>query len=380
MFFETSNSGLNQQLEAAIQHLADLHRTTKLDTRDAPGRVKFRKSSVNQNDAFGLERIIGDRNLFEINYLLQGARASKAVCRIRIRDRNGNPIGFGTGFLISPGLLLTNNHVLKSKGSAANSTAEFDVELDSFFVAKKPRKFHLRPDQLFFTDKALDYTFVRVAARAVDDFPLADFGHLPLVRTSGKAIGGEFVSIIQHPEGKLKKLVIRDNQVVKIDDCDESCENVFIHYTSDTEPGSSGAPVLNDQWDVVALHHKAIPKFAEGTDDVLAKSGDVWEESLGYEEIDWLANEGIRVSAIFDSLNRHRRRDRRAALVLEEIQTENRQNSRLGVSLQASGELLPNAAEAPAFETTHFDGVGWLQSRLSHDCNSAARSGWCLGG
>lgn len=357
MFFENTNSEQLQQLEAKIRQLPEDLNTTQLDNRDAPRRVRFRKSTMNRNDAFGLERIIGDRNLFEINYLAQGLASAKPVCRIRIRDSGGKPAGFGTGFLVAPGLLLTNNHVLRSKDSAAHSTAEFEVELDSFFVEKKIRKFHLRPDQLFFSDKALDFTFVRVAPRAADDFPLAQYGHLPLIQRTGKAINGEFVSIIQHPEGKLKKLVIRDNQIVTIGECDEACEDVFIHYTSDTEPGSSGAPVFNDQWQVVALHHKAIPRFIGGSNDILSKSGEPWNERDGIDEIEWMANEGIRISAIFSTLYKHSSRDVRARSVLNEIIAENRQGTRLGISLQSSSEPVDEMPEAEAFEATEFDGV-----------------------
>jgi V8-like Glu-specific endopeptidase len=29
-----------------------------------------------------------------------------------------------------------------------------------------------------------------------------------------------------------------------------------VHYRAPTEGGSSGSPVFNDQWEVIALHHK----------------------------------------------------------------------------------------------------------------------------
>jgi V8-like Glu-specific endopeptidase len=32
-----------------------------------------------------------------------------------------------------------------------------------------------------------------------------------------------------------------------------------VQYTTDTLPGSSGSPVFNDNWEVVALHHAGGP-------------------------------------------------------------------------------------------------------------------------
>jgi endonuclease G len=55
-----------------------------------------------------------------------------------------------------------------------------------------------------------------------------------------------------------------------------------IHYTSDTENGSSGSPVLNNQWELVALHHAA---------------GD-WD-SVNNK---WLDNEGMRLDSIVSHL------------------------------------------------------------------------------
>ncbi len=54
--------------------------------------------------------------------------------------------------------------------------------------------------------------------------------------------------IIQHPNGEPKQLVLRNNELV-------DTPNQFVAYVADTSPGSSGSPVYNDQWEVVALHH-----------------------------------------------------------------------------------------------------------------------------
>ena len=53
----------------------------------------------------GLERIIQGNDLDSINYLAKGTAASRSVCRIQLRDLKSNLLGYGSGFLIGPGLL-----------------------------------------------------------------------------------------------------------------------------------------------------------------------------------------------------------------------------------------------------------------------------------
>jgi V8-like Glu-specific endopeptidase len=62
-------------------------------------------------------------------------------------------------------------------------------------------------------------------------------------------------------------------------------------------PGSSGSPVFNDQWELVALHHSGVPR-RNAAGRVLAVNGRIWKEEMGEDRIDWVANEGIRVSSI----------------------------------------------------------------------------------
>ena len=58
----------------------------------------------------------------------------------------------------------------------------------------------------------------------------------------------DFVNIIQHPEGKMKQISLYHNIVTNTN------ERV-VQYLTDTLKGSSGSPVFNSDWEVVALHH-----------------------------------------------------------------------------------------------------------------------------
>jgi endonuclease G len=257
-----------------------------------------------KSDPNGFERIIGESDLTSINYLQRGLRAAAAVCRIKLPGEGG--FSYGTGFLVGPRLLMTNHHVLGSPSQAGQAEAEFGFEHDLDGVLKRPSQFNLQPEELFFTDPALDVTLVAVAPFAEDAAPIERFGRLPLVPMTGKVVDGEFVTIVQHPGGQPKQISIRASQIVRLGASQLPGVNLdhFIHYMTDTEPGSSGAPVLNDQWQVVALHHKAVPDPKS-----LSKGG----------KVEWIANEGVRISAIFNLLERKRFEVPAAAAALDRL-------------------------------------------------------------
>src|SRR5262249_39097024 len=54
---------------------------------------------------------------------------------------------------------------------------------------------------------------------------------------------------------------------------------------------------FNDDWEVVALHHSGYAK-RNAQSEILAQDGRVWTESMGEDQIDWIANEGVRVAAL----------------------------------------------------------------------------------
>jgi V8-like Glu-specific endopeptidase len=54
--------------------------------------------------------------------------------------------------------------------------------------------------------------------------------------------------ILQHPGGKTLKMA---NGGVR------QVAGAWVEYEVDTEPGSSGSPVFNNRWELVALHSRA---------------------------------------------------------------------------------------------------------------------------
>jgi endonuclease I/V8-like Glu-specific endopeptidase len=244
----------------------------------------------------GLERTIGSRDFQDIAFFELALAVSRFVGRINIRSSTTRTIGFGTGSMVSPRLLLTNNHVLPTAEKARFSAVEFDYQLDRTGQALPFVPFAFQPDVFFMTDIDLDFTLVAVAERSSRDRDLKHYGWSRLISAEGKILIGEHVNIIQHPRGQFKQFVARENKVVDL-------LEKHLHYVTDTEPGSSGSPVYNDQWEIVALHHSGVPKRADGK--YINKNGNAWD-GRDPDDIEWIANEGVRVSKLVEFIGAQR--------------------------------------------------------------------------
>ncbi|MFD3704431.1 trypsin-like serine peptidase [Nocardia sp. NPDC058658] len=266
-----------------------------LVTGEVPAQAVIELGRHDPMDSIGsLERVIGFANeLQAANFLTRGARAAAAVARISLAD-NGREVPMGTGSMVSPQLLLTNNHVLPTPAAAESVVVEFRAEVGIDNVPNATVRYRLAPADFFVTDKHLDYTVVRVAPGPDGVAPGTTFGWNPLIAKPGKIVIGEAMNVVGHPSGRLKEISIRHNRLdLQLDD--------FLHYASDTEPGNSGSPVFNDQWEIVALHHAGVPK-KDDKGRVLRKDGKLWQSGDGDDAIDWIANEGTRVSVLLHDL------------------------------------------------------------------------------
>lgn len=208
--------------------------------------------------------------------------AANAVARVVAADTRRPS---GSGSMVSSRLFLTNNHVLATPDAARSHLLQFDYELDVAGTPKKWSEFRLDPDTFFWTCPAteLDVTLVAVGDQVTGDRPVTAFGYLPLSGAKDKHAEGDYVTIIQHPEGDYKQIALRENQLIGRGKAGNT-----LHYEADTLGGSSGSPVLNDQFELIALHH------AGGTvlESTLENGQAVPDES----------NEGIRVSVVVQRL------------------------------------------------------------------------------
>ncbi len=195
-------------------------------------------------------------------WLNQGLQAARAVCKIR------TPTAVGTGFLINGGRLITNNHVLPTPTQAVRSVAIFNFEEDLSGRPLEPVPIDLDGSQ-FETNNAAEIDCTIVALKATEE-QLGRWGALEL-NCGFELQSTSSVSIIQHPEGGYKQIAIAGNIITQADPGS-------LYYVTSTMPGSSGAPVFDDDWKVIALH----------------QGGGAWSN----EQRRFLDNRGIRFSSI----------------------------------------------------------------------------------
>ncbi|HEX8211418.1 MAG TPA: DNA/RNA non-specific endonuclease [Longimicrobium sp.] len=280
---ETDNR--KKYLKASLTHERARATVTEAESNGAVRSAEETLASLAQ------ERILGSNDMRDINYLELAIAVARAICRIRIGS------AAGTGVLVGPRLLMTNNHVLRSAEDALAAEAQFDYQENGSGDLLPVQPFRLDPAAFFVTDKALDFTIVAVAEASTKGQPISRYPWIQLIPTLGKAEKGDPLNIIQHPRGGLKQIALRNNDVIDI----PTGKPDFLYYTTDTEPGSSGSPCFNDQWELIALHHSGVPSIEGGV--IRRTDGNPWDEDRDDPAlIKWIANEGARVSAIVSAL------------------------------------------------------------------------------
>lgn len=287
----------------------------------------------------GLERQIGTNDLMGIAFLEEGIRVARTVARIWVSVVSGQPSAYGTGFLVSPRLLITNHHVLGDPATARNSIAEFDYQRRNDGSLIQSTSFALDPDMFFYADQDLDYACVAVRQTSSTGRPLTNYGYNHLSEAEGKAIAAQWANIIQHPSGEPKQLSLRENQIVDV-------LPQFLHYKTDTAPGSSGSPVYNDRWEVVALHHSGVyEKTPDGRP--VALNGQPWQAGMGENQIKWTSNEGVRISRLIAHLRGQLQTDAHRALFGELLAAPQEGVPNIGGPSRGS-DTVASAAAVPA--------------------------------
>ncbi|MBN9523540.1 trypsin-like peptidase domain-containing protein [bacterium] len=209
------------------------------------------------------------------------------VCRVELNDQAGIK---GTGFLVGPDTLLTNYHVLRKVIEGQHGATAVRFRFDhkvlpngqiaaGILVGLSTPEDMTRPwllghgklsaaEDSGSPDAAppaageLDYALVRLARRLGDEpagpsGPCRGWIELPSPPPPLAGLTGA-VMILQHPRGGPLKLAFDTQPNIEL-----KHGGLRVRYATNTEPGSSGSPVFDKDWKLVALHHYGDPAFPQ---------------------------------------------------------------------------------------------------------------------
>jgi V8-like Glu-specific endopeptidase len=300
------------------------------------------------------EAVIGRSEIMSVYFLHEGSQVAHSVGRIITYPGR---IANGTGFLVSPRLLLTNHHVLRSQLAARRNIVQFGYYARDDGGPIEPAEFEFRPEEFFVTSPVtdLDFSLVAVAPVNRESYELTQFGWSVLIAELGKAQEGERLNIVHHPQGLPQQISIRRNFLTSMLDR-------FMHYVTDTMPGSSGSPVYNEEWEVVALHHasREITDPQEIQLYLQVLRGVEHDEGLGAGDSNVTVNEGIRVSQVVKWLKNERAHLSQAqrGLLDQALGGPPPPWTSLPSARRGSMPLAPEAGPLPSVTSLQVDGNG----------------------
>jgi hypothetical protein len=285
VYIKYASQLVNESRQAAVSK-------ARLDAMERYGlmpKVTLQKAGAPQIPAAasalnaGLERKVrADIPMLDVAAFRAGLFAMEGrVCRIEIGE-NG-----GTGFLVGPDAVLTNHHVMADvidgRQKADDVQFRFDFKrlsngLESDGVLAKLAKDWLidkspptpgeeaqLPNASDPTQDELDFALVRLDRKVGDELPRTDDGSVdpndrtprgwvPVPTAAPLLTNNMPVLILQHPKGNPLTLAMDTQGVLGV-------RANRLRYATNTERGSSGSPVFDINWKLIALHHYGDPAY-----------------------------------------------------------------------------------------------------------------------
>jgi V8-like Glu-specific endopeptidase len=240
------------------QHIIRTQAQFTISTTAIPALKKALDESKKHDE---LEKnFLGERTFSVANVREMLAACSSIGC---VTNRTGARLG--TGFLIAGEWLglestgpvfVTNAHVISATVPMAippsNALVTFEIESELAGVpinyAVEETIFTSPPAKFGISDQdGLDVSVVKlnaVGGMAAHLTSLSTADSLPLIESKARAY------VIGHPLGGGMQISLHDSVLLDIDDVAR-----LVHYRTPTDPGSSGSPVFNAEWQVIGVHH-----------------------------------------------------------------------------------------------------------------------------
>ncbi|MCC6873461.1 MAG: trypsin-like peptidase domain-containing protein [Sandaracinaceae bacterium] len=213
----------------------------------------------------GQKLVMPERQIFEddrvpYGWLQGGVRTGASVLKLVVpRIENGKRVvsggraieAAGTGWVLAPGVVATCRHVIEARGWGEGKPSLADLQAQVLaaeawvgFDSDTAVAARVGVGALLFESSAIDLALLELKAPSPALDPLS-LRESPLeVEDPSERVA---VNIIQHPNGLPKRLGFRNNLVT-------SADASALRYVTDTDTGSSGSPVCDDQWRVVGVH------------------------------------------------------------------------------------------------------------------------------
>ena len=235
--------------------------------------------------------IIGPRSAI---ILLDGIDGSLSdAVRGVVRISAGRPQGVGTGWLITPQLVIVPSYVVRDANRGSADVAALTVE--TFAGTRVAWRSDVEPvhvDAAEGSDLPNAITVVRLAQPD---------GPRPLRLGLDAPQVGRQVFVLQYPLGA-PRLGMSTGHIV----ADEPPEPSYLSYTADTEPGAGGGPVLDEGWRVIGVHVRSVGPRRVNQAISRARLLDrlraspVWAEIAAFQEIAEVRSVQVGFEALVD--------------------------------------------------------------------------------
>ncbi|MFN8943524.1 MAG: trypsin-like peptidase domain-containing protein [Pseudobdellovibrionaceae bacterium] len=204
------------------------------------GSLHFYKTKMGRYDSQTMMGFAENKVVkFELKFKEDHIKKIKQDGQFKDEDFKNN-IGFCTGFVVAPNVLLTAHHCLSMPGS-------FSI-MEDFNIVTVDNK-QIQPVKILGYDFVKDYLFLEVTG-------LEDAETLKFVK---KTEIGEKVFTIGNVAGE--GLAIREGIIAGETEDPNDPQIKYIRFSAAASPGNSGGPLLNEKGEIVALVSKK--NFAE---------------------------------------------------------------------------------------------------------------------